>query len=517
MPKYPIVFSGGTYVDQTTNNVVSAKISINSYPSVNDRGEAILRSAHGYRSNVPYTNGFREVITADGRIFAISISAGHLYELDNVGGEIDRGNLVIGSDSRPRMATNGLTIVIVTDADDTADYSFDLSTNTLSSLTVDPIYAGFGKAVDVTYFNQYYVFVTKSAIFHGSVKSTGKGIVFNALSFAELPFETSEGMGVEGSLGQIYVFSRVEAVTYRQTGAVPFAFQLNLGQSIDIGLTYPTNKVAIKDFIFIDGYDGKGSRAAFVISGLSATKISNRDYIMRDKSVKESYVKGVVLDDGITLYFRDDQAGMNAVYKFDESKRQNRNIWYYIGYESFEIPSGDRRWDFPNYNILPFTFVAVSGSSYNEVREPAFLCSPQSGSGFKSNYDKDYTSVKVFINDSPDVNDIFVYTFDYESNSSEAVLFKKVRMRQIDPEMTTELLFTDGNDGGIMDPVISSSFKPDEFYSSYGELVTQTGLVEFRRLGRAMDRRAFMVVLREPDTSITNTKSGGIANGIIEI
>jgi len=526
MPKIAIPLTGGQNIDQPFNNIVVGSEAVNMTPEQTAQG-LILRNTPGFAANIDYTTtGTGHVLGAiavNDNVFIVRVNGndGELYELDPGSGTITSRGTMTGMSQSVRMATNGENLIIVNGAQIQAgapDYVYDIATTTLATIgSVDGDYVTLGRATDVIYYQGYYFFTNTEIIFHGDLRTeAGKGVAFNVLSFAPLPFPSNEAKGLEEIGGQVYVFGITSTFIYNLVGTTPFVLQQQVGSSIDVGILTANCKTKVGESVYLYGQEPNSQADFYKLSGLNIVKIGHSSQVLLSTSlvsgVTAAIMSSYVSRGNVIVWWREHPAFNTYAYNDTISNVTGVKSWYLVGgYEEAE--------DVERVSFLASTLPVLVNPSVNTSGVPSSINSRLlfvhavfgATDLYLSLYDENYTEI------SQDVISItattlvtkFVFTFDYLRQNGEAVFVKSIRFKLIDSGMTAELQYTDGTNN-------KTGFSSTNFpYTSLGEITpTSAGLVEWRRIGRIPDQRSFRLILSSPNNDgLFESVSGGIISG----
>lgn len=505
MPKVPIQFSNGSYID--TNPKLGLREVYNCYPetTVGSVNKTVLRCAEGFYQRLnDVTRAASDAIFVDGVLYYVAgdhlYSSGSPYTVST-----DRGALSAGyTNGKCKMVSNGKNIVILlleSGATTADDYYYDISTTTLQSIQAkDATYSSFGKAKDVTLKDGYYVFVTALTVFHGDNVGTGDGITFNALSFDTLPAQSGTGEGIEEAGGQLYVFARKRTFLYQTSSTTPFSFTRSQGLDMEIGLVGALLKTTADDQIFLIG-NTKGSQpGAYVISGTSYQYAGN-DFIDNalDTNVTGSSMMVSTYKKRGHRFFHIAQIGVKslygAAYVFDltETQIQGAPIWHQRAINDGTGFSDNYIQKYLDSNDAQFNQVLIAfGGRAPGLRATVYI----------EDEAQSYGNGYVFDNTLFNQNG-FQYVWPYLRSDGDPVKIQALRLRFADYVTTVELFVSES--GGA--------------FVSLGEfdLTTyDTKTAEWRRLGRFEDDVTFKVLFSTEYTIGFNPEDGNQACSIIE-
>lgn len=479
MPKIPIDFTYGYYEDAALKS--ANREVLNCYPETTqgDNQRTVLRTVENYQTREDTsTRSYGNSIMVGDVIYGVE-AGGQFFSID-VGTNTYTviGNLPSAIYIPYRMATNGDTIVMVNFQSGTVtnDFYYDTSSGTLDRITnKDAVYGGFSKARDVVYKDGYYLFITDDGLFHGdNFLSTGDGLVFNALSFAPLPAESGDGVGLEVANSQVYAFASNSTLLYQTAPTTPFSFARNTGFDLELGLTDPSMKVTFDDRIFLLGKASGSGASAYVLSGQSFENVSNTELDEDLKNISYRAVVSTYVANGhrmITMrpHLSQGTSVDPVVLDFTETQIKGFPVWHRRAFQSAGV------WPiFEYFNTKQSTGTLDSTGFAMGIRNSGFRgttlyqVKPTEVIGEPSEFDM------------PGIDRYFEYTFPALRNDAEPFFIKSIRLMWTDNIKEVELFVTEDN----------------STYTSLGEFdleATTEKQAEWRRINRFSNQAGFKV------------------------
>ena len=392
------------------------------------------------------------------------------------------------------MASNGVNIVCVDRFSSVSglDLVFDIATSTLSLLTADPNYSGFGAARDVTFLNERYYFITEKNIFHGDTRTdAGKGVAFNALSFAPIPTGTHRGAAIVSANGRVYVLTENRTFLYQDVGTTPFSLQRNTSVELEVGCSGPAARVVANSVIYVFNQDRNGRANIYSIAGTDFRPIGDEKLLLEaypeapdvlgtatsltefsngESSYIQLFPESVPEDSNITFYLLDLKTGRSHLRK--NTLSGNYPAYYYASSDVTPAGTGRTVYSYGYRGGLP-CYVPI----YPTFQEDCFLDDYESG-GFD-----------------------FVYHFTFIRNNSEPFSLQAIRLSLMNCDAAELEISENGTD-----------------YTSLGELDLSTKnngakIAEWRRINRQLSQAMFRVTL----TQSADSKRPAIVDGVVRV
>lgn len=480
MANIPIPFSLGSYED--TSIRLGDRHLYNVYPETTPGAvnKGIARGVEGYKQIISDVNGsLNTSIIVDDVLYYIA--GGNFYSAPMPNGpSANEGALsAVHGNTQSKLMSNGKNIVILAPSGGTSDdYYFDIAGSTLATITSkDADYPTFGKALDVTFKDGYYLFITETVLFHGDNVSTADGLGFNPLSFGLLPSANGAGVGLEVANSQVYVMTKSKTFLYQTAGTTPFSFSRSVGFDLDIGLASFSSKVTFQDQILMVGNTVGGTLRAYLISGTSATTVSN-DYIEQQlknySDPAKMQVSTFELRTHRFIHITQNVAAQGTasalVYDLTESQLVGANTWHERAMTSGGAIS-------TAYPIQQYLDAADTTFGYVNTYAMGVRDGFRGATLYQMEPDQSLGNLDVF--DFGTGQTFKEFSFQYLRSEGSSVMPKKIRLRFTD-NVTTAELFSSTNGTPVSLGVIDLTS-------------IESKTAEWRRLGRYNEDVTFKV------------------------
>lgn len=232
MPEVPL--SNGFYIDEAVN--LSNQECLNLIPVVVETKGSLsvdaLRSPAGIKE-IALDEGqgpCRGTIRFNNGLFAVF--GNRFYQVFEDGSRVAIGDEVKGT-GRVALAENGRVIAVVV-PETIYGYFYQASNNTLKEI-VDQTFIDYGRKLDVTQLDGYFVYVTVKEFFISSLVIDNDGMNFYGLQYGAAEASTDDNVACAAIKGEIYIFGEFTIEVFRNTGA-DFPFQRINGAKVDRGL-----------------------------------------------------------------------------------------------------------------------------------------------------------------------------------------------------------------------------------------------------------------------------------------
>ena len=445
MPRIPIDFTLGAYEGAFYNQGGGSRDAINLYPETMNGGieKPILKAPSGITLNGEAfgSGAFRGGIKV-GKYYYCVVGT-DFYEVEPFVSYTVKG--VVANADRYIFANNGEYVVLV-DPDSTNDYAYDLNTSTLTTIaSIDADYSGFGTALDVVYKDDYFVFCTESAVFHGdTVYDAGKGLAFDPTSFDNIPTEAGTVSGLAVANSQLYVMGYYKTMIFQNVGTVPFAFQRNVNLDIEVGLMFSTAKLVVGEMIYFYGSSGNRTAAIYRISGSQFESISMGQEILTGFSNAAAGNEALFTSYGDRrhqfLLITGSEATFTQktmVYDITESSLKGFPVWHTRGYVDETSPS-----ELLEYYPVKYASIDTAESSGSSI-DVQFILQKYDSSGAVDGCQIGSLSENRTIDMSQSITGAvagFSYGFPFIRDGGDSVKIKSVRLRFNENVNKVELL-----------------------------------------------------------------------------
>lgn len=265
----------------------------------------------------------RGMIEASGRGFAVYNNV--FYEVFSNGTKTNHGT--VSGIGNVKMAYNGFVIVIVTSSN---GYFFDLATDTLTVIS-DTTYTSFGTVTDVTYKNGFFVYMTSTYIFNGSVLTTDDGKTFSGLSFGSAELEPDGNVAIFNLNNQMYVLGENTIESFRTVGGSNFPFSPIPGASIQKGCIA---RDSVCEFAGLMTFLGKApgeTPALYTVQGSQYNKISTpaiEEYIQSLSLSEQQDAICWVYQAGGSPFLVLEVGNATFIYDAESSRKSGMNRWH---------------------------------------------------------------------------------------------------------------------------------------------------------------------------------------------
>jgi hypothetical protein len=468
MPRQPIDISSDTYV--AISEAQAKRRCINLYKHVDDGqslSQQIIVGAPGISSfcsvDYPICRGFIETKTR-----AFGVYSDQFIEFDSVGTVTYHGSVANNASSNPvRMASNGFTVVIITDNN---GYFFDLSTDTLSEIA-DPIFSSYGTVLDVKYKDGYFFYITEDYIFNGSLVTDNEGKDFTALEFGSAEIEPDGNVACGVLNNQYYVFGQNTIEIFETTDSTGFPLQRIPGAAIQKGCVARDTVINFQGALTFLGKDRGETPALWLCQGSNIVKISTpaiENYVQSLTSAQWDDACCWSYQQGGSNFLVFDIGDATFVYDATSSEKSGRAIWHerqsgsidWIGYEKWVA----------KFSISAFGNIYVGDRSLGRIGKIDYSVYKEYGE-----------RIPRGINSQP---------FDSEYSSvSQVELFCEMGVGNSDIENPSILLSYSEDQGKTFN-------NPVEKY--FGEAGQYTGRMVWNRLGRIQRPRVFRLYTDDP-------------------
>jgi hypothetical protein len=283
MPRINLPLICDTY--ESVSTALANRRCINLYQQIPEgpaASQAALIGCPGLTQFIDMDNNIcRAMIEAkDGRGFAVYGNT--LYEVFSGGTKSSRGT--VDGTGNVKWATNGFVIVLVTNL---SGYFYDLTTDTLTKITDAEYTTNNGTVTDVTYKNGFFVYMTSTYIFNGSVLTTNDGKTFPALSFGSAELEPDGNVAIFTLNNFMYVLGENTIEQFRTVGGAGFPFQAIDGATIQMGCVARDSVVEFEQKMVFLGKSPGTTPALYLVTGSKPEKIST--------PAIENYIQGLTL------------------------------------------------------------------------------------------------------------------------------------------------------------------------------------------------------------------------------